>query len=185
MRAVALLSAGLCILNAFSLSSSPLRCFSTASATLSGRVSKPTSRISVHASVNPADCAGVREEAVDGVILPAMDDKEPEWLGYVLARYLDEEWMIQDAHDELGNAVAKMYRESREAGDDEVTAVLAKLSLGLKDQFKQGIWGDLFEGPVDIANRAIEFLMLRSGRQVWSYGRSNEEVQAKLLKRLS
>eukprot|EP00971_Amphidinium_carterae_P096319 1905885-Amphidinium_carterae.1 len=98
-------------------------------------------------AADPGDCAGVREEAITGVILPAMDKDEPDWLGMVLARYLDDEWTTQDAHWELGKVVADMYQESREEGDDEVTAVLAKLSLGLKTQFERGMWGDLFEGP--------------------------------------
>eukprot|EP00403_Amphidinium_massartii_P009006 CAMPEP_0178423952 /NCGR_PEP_ID=MMETSP0689_2-20121128/27954_1 /TAXON_ID=160604 /ORGANISM="Amphidinium massartii, Strain CS-259" /LENGTH=203 /DNA_ID=CAMNT_0020045563 /DNA_START=10 /DNA_END=621 /DNA_ORIENTATION=+ len=185
MRAVALLSAGLCILNACGLSSSP--CFGAAFSTLRGSVCKPPSRTCVHASVNRVDCAGAQEEALDGVILPAMHKKERQWLCHVLTRYWEDEWInpcvpFTCIHEALANTVAYTYWKSREAGDNEVTAVWAKLSSHLKDQFKEGMWGNLPDGigPDDIANRAVEFVMLRSGLAL-----GDEEVQAKLLKRLS
>merc|ERR1719401_2244108 len=80
------------------------------------------------AEVNPADCKGVRNEAIDGVQLPAMDEDEPAWLAFVIARYLDEEWIEQPVHEEIGAAVGRIYGESRAAGDNDLIAVLAKLT---------------------------------------------------------
>jgi len=136
------------------------------------------------ASVDPGDCKGVRSEATSGVILPPMEQEDPGWLSFMIARYLDDEWTEQQVHEDIGAAVAELYKESREAGDDDMIAVLAKLSYGLKDMFKAGQFQEAFEGPIDIANRAAEFLMLRLGRKVWSYGRSNDEVQKMLLGRI-
>lgn len=41
--------------------------------------------------VDPGDCKAVRNDAVSGVQLPTMDEDEPAWLSFVIARYLDEE----------------------------------------------------------------------------------------------
>lgn len=146
----------------------------------------PVPRVGVQrcAQVDPGDCKAVRNDAVSGVQLPTMDEDEPAWLSFVIARYLDEEWVEQPVHKEIGEAVAQIYRESRAEGDDDLIAVLAKLSFGLKDMWRSAGFGDAFEGPVDVANRVAELLMLRQGGEVWSYGRSNSDVQQKMLKRL-
>jgi len=136
------------------------------------------------ATVDPSDCNGVRSEAASGVILPPMEEDDPGWLSFMIARYLDDEWTEQPVHEDIGAAVAKLYKESREAGDDDMIAVLAKLSYGLKDMWKTSNFQEAFEGPIDVANRAAEFLMLRLGRKVWSYGRSNDDIQNMLMARI-
>mmetsp|Transcript_99115 Transcript_99115/g.309149 ORF Transcript_99115/g.309149 Transcript_99115/m.309149 type:complete len:192 (-) Transcript_99115:45-620(-) len=136
------------------------------------------------AAADPSDCAGVRGESLSGVVLPPMDSDEPAWLSFVIARYLDEEWIEQPVHKEIGEAVGRLYEKSRAEGDDDLIAVLAALSYGLKDMWSGAGFLEAFEGPVDVANRAAELLMLRLGREVWSYGRSNSDVQKKMLARL-
>jgi len=136
------------------------------------------------AGVDPSDCAGVRGDSLSGVLLPPMKSDDPAWLSFMIARYLDDEWIEQPVHTLIGEAVGKLYQESREAGDDDLVAILAKLSFGLKDTWGDAGFREAFEGPVDVANRAAEFLMLREGREVWSYGQSNSDVQAQLLKRV-
>ncbi|CAK9087066.1 Hypothetical protein SCF082_LOCUS41186 [Durusdinium trenchii] len=106
--------------------------------------------------VDPGDCKAVRNTAVGGVQLPVMDEDEPAWLSFVIARYLDEEWLEQPVHQEIGQAVAKLYRESRDEGDDDLIAVLAKLSFGLKEMWKSAGFAEAFEGPVEVANRVAE-----------------------------
>eukprot|EP00933_Yihiella_yeosuensis_P070886 TRINITY_DN79050_c0_g1_i1.p1 TRINITY_DN79050_c0_g1~~TRINITY_DN79050_c0_g1_i1.p1 ORF type:complete len:244 (-),score=44.83 TRINITY_DN79050_c0_g1_i1:220-951(-) len=133
----------------------------------------------------PSESSAGSSDAVAGVHLPAMASDEPEWLSFVIARYLDEEWIEQEVHQEIGDAVAESYRKARDSGEDELVAVLAKISFDLKEIWSQGGFREAFEGPADVANRAVEFLMLRQGRQVWSYGGSNSDVQQKLLQRLS
>lgn len=46
-------------------------------------------------AVDPGNCKDVRSNAVNGVRLPVMDEDEPAWLSFVIARYLDEDrmWM--------------------------------------------------------------------------------------------
>lgn len=136
------------------------------------------------AGVDPGDCKAVRSEAVSGVVLPPMEEDDPGWLSFMIARYLDDEWVELPVHEDIGAAVAKLYKASRDAGDNDVIAVLAKLSYGLKDMWKAGNFQEAFEGPIDIANRAAEFLMLRLGRKVWSYGRSNDHIQDMLMDRI-
>ena len=45
--------------------------------------------------MDPGNCKDVRSNAVNGVRLPVMDEDEPAWLSFVIARYLDEDrmWM--------------------------------------------------------------------------------------------
>jgi len=135
-------------------------------------------------AVDPGDCKAVRADAVTGVLLPDMDADEPAWLSFVISRYLDEEWIEQPVHKEIGDAVAKLYTQARDAGDNDLVAVLATLSYGLKDMWSKAGFTEAFEGPVDVANRVAELLMLKMGGEVWSYGRSNSEVQEKMKKRL-
>lgn len=113
-----------------------------------------------------------------------MDPDEPSWLGFMIARYLDEEWVELPVHGTIGDTVGRLYMEARNAGDDDLIAVLSKISYALKDMWSAAGFDESFEGPVDIANRAAEFLMLHQGREVWSYGRSNDEVQKKMLTRM-
>eukprot|EP00930_Biecheleria_cincta_P000867 TRINITY_DN10205_c0_g1_i1.p1 TRINITY_DN10205_c0_g1~~TRINITY_DN10205_c0_g1_i1.p1 ORF type:complete len:252 (+),score=28.71 TRINITY_DN10205_c0_g1_i1:46-801(+) len=123
-------------------------------------------------------------DAISGVILPAMAADDPAWLSFVITRYLDEEWMEQDVHRRIGDAVAKVYADARASGEDDLISVLASLSYGLKDAWRPSGFDEAFEGPVDVANRAAELLMLRMGKQVWSYGASNDIVQERMLNRL-
>lgn len=137
------------------------------------------------AAADPADCAGVREDALSGVVLPPCREDDEEWLAYMLQSYLDEEWMEQPVHARVGQATARLYGEARAAGDDDLIAVLARMSYGLKDMWNGEGFAESFEGPIDVANRAAEFIMLRLGRKVWSYGRSNDEVQQKMMQRIA
>lgn len=49
--------------------------------------------------------------------LDFLTQDEPAWLSFVIARYLDEEWVEQPVHGEIGEAVAKLYRQSRDEGE--------------------------------------------------------------------
>lgn len=46
--------------------------------------------------MDPGNCKDVRSNAVNGVRLPVMDEDEPAWLSFVIARYLDEDRMWMD-----------------------------------------------------------------------------------------
>ena len=99
---------------------------------------------------------------------------------------LASEWMELPVHDDIGKAVGKLYTQSRvELGEDDLIAVLATMSYGLKDIWRQEGFLESFEGPIDVANRCAELLMLRQGKKVWSYGLANDEVQVQMLKRLA
>eukprot|EP00438_Fugacium_kawagutii_P000174 Skav214252 [mRNA] locus=scaffold2045:394347:396954:- [translate_table: standard] len=90
-------------------------CFGTAWVTPAPGLRRAVQRC---AQVDPGDCKAVRADAVSGVQLPHMDEDEPAWLSFVIARYLDEEpeWLEQPVHQQIGDAVAKLYRESRAEG---------------------------------------------------------------------
>mmetsp|Transcript_4081 Transcript_4081/g.11821 ORF Transcript_4081/g.11821 Transcript_4081/m.11821 type:complete len:206 (-) Transcript_4081:207-824(-) len=153
----------------------------------SARPSLTRSAVALRAEeIDAADCKGNREGALTGVILPPMEEDDPAWLAFVMARYLDEEWMELPVHDDIGKAVGKLYTQSRvELGEDDLIAVLATMSYGLKDIWRQAGFLESFEGPIDVANRCAELLMLRQGKKVWSYGLANDEVQEQMLKRLA
>mmetsp|Transcript_62858 Transcript_62858/g.159585 ORF Transcript_62858/g.159585 Transcript_62858/m.159585 type:complete len:212 (+) Transcript_62858:83-718(+) len=137
------------------------------------------------AAVDPADCAAVKGNALSGVLLPPKSDDDEAWLTDMIRQYLDEEWLEQPIHLRIGEATSKLYGQSRAEGQNDLVGVLAEMSYGLKDMWKAEGFDESFEGPVDIANRAAEFLMLRIGKEVWSYGASNSEVQEKLIAKLA
>eukprot|EP00929_Paragymnodinium_shiwhaense_P046403 TRINITY_DN23626_c0_g1_i1.p1 TRINITY_DN23626_c0_g1~~TRINITY_DN23626_c0_g1_i1.p1 ORF type:complete len:250 (-),score=47.57 TRINITY_DN23626_c0_g1_i1:423-1127(-) len=126
------------------------------------------------------------EAGVDAITLPPMDSDEPAWLAFVMASYLDEEWIEQPCHQVIGQEVGDLYKQAREDGQDDVMAILAGIAFGLKENWKEKPeFQEAFEGPADIANRAVEFLMLRMGRNVFSYGQSNNDVQDRMKTRLA
>lgn len=122
--------------------------------------------------------------ASTGVLLPPMEKGEPAWMAFVILRYLDEEWVEQPVHQLIGDAVGRIYEESRAAGDNDLITVVAKLAHGLKEMWGPAGFSEAFEGPIEIANRVAELLMLRQGHTVLSFGPSHSATQAKMVYRL-
>eukprot|EP00747_Dinoflagellata_sp_TGD_P072510 gnl/TRDRNA2_/TRDRNA2_157512_c0_seq2.p1 gnl/TRDRNA2_/TRDRNA2_157512_c0~~gnl/TRDRNA2_/TRDRNA2_157512_c0_seq2.p1 ORF type:complete len:291 (+),score=31.16 gnl/TRDRNA2_/TRDRNA2_157512_c0_seq2:99-971(+) len=136
------------------------------------------------AAVDPSNCKDVRDEALSVVELPPFGEDDEKWLAFMIARYLDDEWTKLDVHDRIGAAAGKLYREARATGENDLTFVHLQMISGLEEIWKSEGFKEAFEGPCDIANRAAEFLMLKIGREVWSYGQSNEQMNEKLRERM-
>ena len=89
-------------------------------------------------------------------------NKEAKWLGETIALWLDEEWCEQKVHVTIGDALCEAYRSQREKGKNEATSILLQLSTDLsKVDFTES-----FVNPYDVANKAMECLMFKSGIEV-------------------
>lgn len=89
-------------------------------------------------------------------------DDDALYLSRAVQSWLDEEWIEQDVHAEIGHAVAAGYREARESlGYDDLLSVMMHIGSSL-----EGVdMGDAFVGPWDVANTASDFIMARLGRE--------------------
>ncbi|CAK0795422.1 unnamed protein product [Prorocentrum cordatum] len=117
-------------------------------------------------------------------ILPPMQYDDPGWLNLAISAYLDDEWTEQAVHQRIGEAVGAIYKQARASGDDDLMTILAAIAFGLKEVWGTGRFDEAFEGPVEIANRAAEMLMLRAGYTVWSGGRSHTELHESILRHM-
>lgn len=105
-----------------------------------------------------------------------MSFDDPAWLNLAISSYLDDEWTEQAVHQRIGATVGAIYEQARASGDDDLMTILAAIAYGLKEVWGTARFDEAFEGPVEIANRAAELLMLRAGHEVWSGGRSHTEL---------
>jgi len=103
----------------------------------------------------PASAAAIAEEAA--------------WLAGALAFWLDEEWTPLAAHAAVGRAAGDALAAARRAGAAEAGDVLHALVNGLLAAGPP-LFRDTFTGPFDVANKAVELLMLRGGAEVCCVG---------------
>eukprot|EP00747_Dinoflagellata_sp_TGD_P072512 gnl/TRDRNA2_/TRDRNA2_157512_c0_seq4.p1 gnl/TRDRNA2_/TRDRNA2_157512_c0~~gnl/TRDRNA2_/TRDRNA2_157512_c0_seq4.p1 ORF type:complete len:308 (+),score=32.15 gnl/TRDRNA2_/TRDRNA2_157512_c0_seq4:40-963(+) len=144
-------------------------------------------RLSTLRSATGDQSDNARDDEGKGVmpaVLPPKGEDDEVWLTFMIKRYLDDEWTKLDVHDRIGAAAGKLYREARATGENDLTFVHLQMISGLEEIWKSEGFKEAFEGPCDIANRAAEFLMLKIGREVWSYGQSNEQMNEKLRERM-
>jgi len=113
-----------------------------------------------------------------------MQFDDPAWLSLAISAYLDDEWTEQAVHQRIGAAVGAIYKQARASGDDDLMTILAAIAFGLKKVWRTARFDEAFEGPVEIANRAAELLMLRAGYEVWSGGRSHTELHESMMRHM-
>eukprot|EP00931_Biecheleriopsis_adriatica_P055124 TRINITY_DN32520_c0_g1_i3.p1 TRINITY_DN32520_c0_g1~~TRINITY_DN32520_c0_g1_i3.p1 ORF type:complete len:213 (-),score=39.42 TRINITY_DN32520_c0_g1_i3:52-690(-) len=123
-------------------------------------------------------------DSTSGVILPAMHRDEPAWLSFVISRYLDEEWLEQPVHRDIADAVASLYTDIRAAGHNKLVTVMSLMTFGLEEIWAEAGFKEAFEAPWELTNRVSELLLLRLGKDVFSHGRHDSEVQRRMLGRL-
>jgi len=91
-------------------------------------------------------------------------DEEAAWLAGALAFWLDEEWTPLKEHAAVGRAAGDALAAARRAGAAEAGDVLHRLVNDLLAAAP--LFRDTFTGPFDVANKAVELLMLRGGAEV-------------------
>ncbi|KAK9821307.1 hypothetical protein WJX81_006836 [Elliptochloris bilobata] len=113
---------------------------------------------SVHAQ------AGEGAAQPEGIHLPPLesDEEEVQWVKTAVSRWLDEEWLPQSVHHDLGEAAGQAYVAARKQGSAEAGDVLLDMSRALLS-FN---YRDTFVNAFDVANKVIELKMLHSGHEV-------------------
>jgi len=97
---------------------------------------------------------------VDELSLAALTDHAAEGrnMGLSVARHLDIEWMDQEVHDRLGDAVAELYAEAREGDEQDVGAVMVFIADGLEKRWSK-FNDDAFVNAWDIGNYISDYLI--------------------------
>jgi len=92
--------------------------------------------------------------------LAALTDHAAEGrnMGLSVARHLDIEWMDQEVHDRLGDAVAELYAEAREGDEQDVGAVMVFIADGLEKRWSK-FNDDAFVNAWDIGNYISDYLI--------------------------
>ena len=87
----------------------------------------------------------VDSPAEDGVSLAALVnvDEDGEYLRSLIVELLDNEWMPQSCHQNIGAEVKKIYVEARGRGVNDLNGILLEMGTGLST-FDMG---DAFVGP--------------------------------------
>lgn len=116
----------------------------------------------------------------DELCLPAIQDasaaqRQGQWLAGHIQLWADEEWTELDVHAELAQRTAEAYAELRLEGENE----LGSLVLSLSDRLQNFEFRDTFTSNFEVANKVIELLMAKEGREVCCRSQADEERYAR------
>lgn len=90
-------------------------------------------------------------------------EEDASYLEGAIRDSLDDEWIPQACHAEIGKEVAKIYLSARrERGVDDLNSLLVDWGTGLTGFSGMG---DAFVGAWDVANQAADLVLLRLGRE--------------------
>uniref|UniRef100_A0A6T6BSA5 Uncharacterized protein n=1 Tax=Compsopogon caeruleus TaxID=31354 RepID=A0A6T6BSA5_9RHOD len=108
-----------------------------------------------------------RSGVENGVELPSIRDtatldREKRWLAQSITQWLDDEWMQQRIHEEIGQRVADIYARQVLEGETDLGGMVLAAGTELESMDMR----DAFVGPFDIANKMSELILLRMGREV-------------------
>ncbi|CAM9563809.1 unnamed protein product [Choristocarpus tenellus] len=98
-----------------------------------------------------------------GVTLPPVEESDAyaSFLAEGIMTHLDQEWMPQECHREIGLEAAKVYLQIVQKG----TTHLSDLVLELGTHLESFDMGEAFVGPWDIANLVSDFIMAKMGAE--------------------
>ena len=86
-------------------------------------------------------------------------EEDASYLEGAIRDSLDDEWIPQACHAEIGKEVAKIYLSARrERGVDDLNSLLVDWGTGLTGFSGMG---DAFVGAWDVANQAADLVLLR------------------------
>lgn len=101
----------------------------------------------------------------DGVALTSIDfEKEGKYLSASIKQYLDDEFIKQDIHAIIGDAVGAVYIAERSNGVSDLGDMLLRVGSALETLDMK----EAFLGPWDVANKVADLLMFRMGRELCS-----------------
>mmetsp|Transcript_13644 Transcript_13644/g.30102 ORF Transcript_13644/g.30102 Transcript_13644/m.30102 type:complete len:179 (-) Transcript_13644:745-1281(-) len=109
----------------------------TSSKTIFDRTHRHTGSITPPFRISPIDAVS-GEDTGGGVSLsPILSNHGDDGrdLGLSVARHLDAEWMDQEVHDKIGDAVTDLYTEARCNGVGDVMGVMIFVSEGLEKRY--------------------------------------------------
>mmetsp|Transcript_12783 Transcript_12783/g.12433 ORF Transcript_12783/g.12433 Transcript_12783/m.12433 type:complete len:414 (+) Transcript_12783:111-1352(+) len=100
----------------------------------------------------------------DGVTLNSLLNTEQDgnFLKESIQVWLDEEYIPQSCHEDLGNKVKKVYVTNRSKGISDLGEMMMDVGTSLESYDM----GDAFVGPWDVANKVSDFLMVRLEREI-------------------
>ena len=100
---------------------------------------------------------------------PLSDDHEQigKELAASLQRMLDEEWMPQAVHVQMGRDVMETYIACRTSGDADVASILTSVAEKLTEHWDQ-YNAEAFVGAWDCANYVSDWLTTRAGAETCS-----------------
>ena len=105
--------------------------------------------------------------AIEALTLESLDDNH-ERVGTELAgsvqRWLDAEWMPQQVHVDLGEAVKQTYIACRrDQGQADLSAIMIQVADDLSEDWMEKYNKDAFVNAWDIANYVSDFLTDKVG----------------------
>jgi len=114
-----------------------------------------------------------------GVDIPEITDEEAErtWMADAVCLWLDDEYIPQQCHRDIGDSTASFYCSLRnEDGVNDLSSIV--LAVGSHLESQPEIFDDAFVGPFDIANKLSELLLRRMGREICDCDMTPEELRA-------
>ena len=122
-------------------------------------------RLSMQRSVARGRITTSLQAVEDGVPLTSIDfENEGKYLSASIKQYLDDEFIKQDIHAIIGDAVGAVYVAERSNGVSDLGDMLLRVGGALETLDMK----EAFVGPWDVANKVADLLMFRMGRELCS-----------------
>lgn len=92
-------------------------------------------------------------------------DQFGEEMSLSIQTWLDNEWLPQDIHKEIGDSCKQSFLQCHEDGVSDVMAIMMKIVDDLQEDWYTKYDKDAFVNPFDISNYVSDFLIKRSGME--------------------
>ena len=104
------------------------------------------------------------DQVENGIDLSVLDQLEADgcYLRTAIARWLDEEYIVQPVHAAIGKQVEEIYLRERRSGVTDLGEMLMQVGAAL-EQFDMD---NAFVNAWDVANRVADFLIVRMDREL-------------------
>lgn len=103
------------------------------------------------------------------------EEGEVKYLAGMLKLWLDDEWSLQEPHEELGLVAARKCTAMRLEGCEE----MGSLVMGVAAELIDFDFSDTFVNAFEVANKCSEILMMREGYEVCCINKDDETRQAR------
>jgi hypothetical protein len=118
----------------------------------------------IHCRGSPTIFRCSNDQVENGIDLSVLDQLEVDgcYLRTSIARWLDEEYIVQPVHAAIGKQVEDIYLRERRNGVTDLGEMLMQVGASL-EQFDMG---NAFVNAWDVANRVADFLIVRMDREL-------------------